>query len=54
MKKLIYFLGGFSGFMTVLTFLSYLHKKLGSKWIDTIALISLVILFFISILQIQK
>jgi hypothetical protein len=45
MKKLVYFLGGFSGFMTALTFLFYLHKTPGAKWIDTIALISLGIFF---------
>ena len=54
MKKMVYFLAGFSGLMTSLTFLFYLHKKPGSKWIETIALISLGIFFFISILQIQK
>jgi hypothetical protein len=45
MKKLVYFLGGFSGFMTALTFLFYHHHIAGAKWIDTIALISLALFF---------
>jgi len=31
MKKLLYFLGGFSGFMTALTFLFYHHHIAGAK-----------------------
>ncbi|MBC8267054.1 MAG: hypothetical protein H8E84_08830 [Flavobacteriales bacterium] len=40
MKKLVYFLGGFSGLTTSLTFLFYHNHLQGAKWIDTISLIS--------------
>lgn len=40
MKKLVYFLGGFSGFTTALTFLFYHNHLAGAKVIDTISLIA--------------
>ncbi len=45
MKKLVYFLGGFSGFMTAVTFFSYHAHLPGAKWLDGITLILLALFF---------
>jgi len=51
MKKLVYFLGGFSGLTTALTFFFYHAHLPGANILDGIALISLALFFsFISIL----
>ncbi len=45
MKKAVYFLGGFSGFIATITFIFYILHIPGAKWLDIISLISLSIFF---------
>ena len=45
MKKLVYFLGGFSGLTTALTFFFYHAHLQGANILDGIALISLALFF---------
>ncbi len=45
MKKLVYFLGGFSGFIVPLFWLFKIMHWPGAKWIDVLSLISLALFF---------
>ena len=45
MRKAVYFLGGFSGLTTALTFLFYHARLSGANILDGIALISLSLFF---------